>query len=122
MTQNQQIQYLANVYYIARADENFQVEEDYLLQDIAKGIGAGYLETRKALDLSQTPDFKIKFPDSLVRPCKKSRGYAACRLLRQKIASYGKRNYCKLRKTPRHNQKTVRNHPAGNKEKIARSD
>jgi uncharacterized tellurite resistance protein B-like protein len=65
MTQDQQIQYLANVYYIARADENFEVEEDYLLQDIAKGIGAGYLETRKALDLSIAQDFKIKFPDRL---------------------------------------------------------
>jgi uncharacterized tellurite resistance protein B-like protein len=65
MTQNEQIQYLANIYYLARADENFEVEEDYLLQDIAKGIGAGYLETRKALDLSMTSDFKIKFPARL---------------------------------------------------------
>jgi uncharacterized tellurite resistance protein B-like protein len=62
MTQDQQIQYLANIYYLARADKDFQVEEDYLLQDIAKSIGAGYLETRKALDLSMTDDFKIKFP------------------------------------------------------------
>ena len=61
MTQEEQIQFLANVYYIARADENFQVEEDYLLQDIAKGIGAGYLETRKALDLSIAQGFKITF-------------------------------------------------------------
>ena len=65
MTQNEQIQYLANIYYLARADENFEVEEDYLLQDIAKGISAGYLETRKALDLSMTSDFKIKFPARL---------------------------------------------------------
>ena len=65
MTQDQQIQYLANVYYIARADENFQVEEDYLLQDIAKSIGAGYLETRKALDLSIAQDFKVTFPARL---------------------------------------------------------
>lgn len=65
MTQNEQIQYLANIYYLARADKNFEVEEDYLLQEIAKGIGAGYLETRKALDLSMTSDFKIKFPARL---------------------------------------------------------
>jgi uncharacterized tellurite resistance protein B-like protein len=62
MTQDEQIQFLANIYYLARADENFQVEEDYLLQEIAKGIGAGYLETRKALDMSMAQDFKIKFP------------------------------------------------------------
>ena len=62
MTQDQQIQYLANIYYLARADKDFQVEEDYLLQDIAKGIGASYLETRKALDLSMADDFKIKLP------------------------------------------------------------
>jgi len=65
MTQNEQIQYLANIYYLARADEQFEVEEDYLLQEIAKDIGAGYLETRKALDLSMTSDFKIKFPARL---------------------------------------------------------
>ncbi len=65
MTQDEQVQYLANIYYLARADENFEVEEDYLLQEIAKGIGAGYLETRKALDLSITDDFKIKFPARL---------------------------------------------------------
>ncbi len=65
MTQDEQIQYLANIYYLARADSNFQVEEDYLLQEIAKDIGAGYLETRKALDLSMADGFKIKFPTRL---------------------------------------------------------
>jgi len=65
MTQNEQIQYLANIYYLARADAQFEVEEDYLLQDIAKGIGAGYLETRKALDMSMADGFKIKFPARL---------------------------------------------------------
>jgi uncharacterized tellurite resistance protein B-like protein len=62
MTQDQQIQFLANIYYLARADNDFQVEEDYLLQEIAKDIGAGYLETRKALDMSMANGFKIKFP------------------------------------------------------------
>lgn len=62
MNQQEQIQYLANIYNLAGADGNFQVEEDYLLQEIAKGIGAGYLETRKALDLSQQKDFIVKLP------------------------------------------------------------
>lgn len=62
MNQQEQIQYLANIYYLAYADNNFEVEEDYLLQDIAKGIGAGYLETRKGLDLSQQKDFQLKMP------------------------------------------------------------
>ena len=62
MTQQEQIQYLANIYYLAGIDSNFEVEEDYILQEIAKGIGAGYLETRKALDLSVQKDFAIKLP------------------------------------------------------------
>jgi uncharacterized tellurite resistance protein B-like protein len=62
MNQQEQIQYLANIYNLATADGSFQVEEDYLLQEIAKGIGAGYLETRKALDLSQQKDFTVKLP------------------------------------------------------------
>jgi len=62
MTQQEQIQYLANLYFLAGADHNFEVEEDYILQEIAKGIGAGYLETRKALDFSGQKDFQIKLP------------------------------------------------------------
>ncbi len=62
MTQQEQIQYLANLYFLAGADRNFEVEEDYILQDIAKGIGAGYLETRKALDFSGEKDFQVKLP------------------------------------------------------------
>jgi len=61
MTQAEQIQYLANIYYLARCDGRFEVEDDYLLQDIAKGIGAGYLETRKALDMSMAEGFEVKF-------------------------------------------------------------
>ncbi|MDD5133786.1 MAG: hypothetical protein PHP01_00055 [Phycisphaerae bacterium] len=61
MTQAEQIQYLANVYYLACCDGRFEVEEDYLLQEIAKGIGAGYLETRKALDMSMAEGFEVKF-------------------------------------------------------------
>jgi len=62
MTQQEQIQYLANLYFLAGAGRSFEVEEDYILQDIAKGIGAGYLETRKALDFSGQKDFQIKLP------------------------------------------------------------
>jgi len=62
MTQQEQIQYLANLYFLAASDRNFEVEEDYILQDIAKGIGAGYLETRKALDFSGQKDFQVKLP------------------------------------------------------------
>ncbi|MEN6383895.1 MAG: hypothetical protein ABFD79_01725 [Phycisphaerales bacterium] len=62
MTQQEQIQYLANIYFLAAADRNFEVNEDDILQDIAKGIGAGYLETRKALDLSSQSDFQVKLP------------------------------------------------------------
>jgi uncharacterized tellurite resistance protein B-like protein len=62
MTQQEQIQYLANLYYLAGIDSNFEVDEDYILQEIAKGIGAGYLETRKALDLSGQKDFAVKLP------------------------------------------------------------
>ncbi|OHB51555.1 MAG: hypothetical protein A2Y10_11855 [Planctomycetes bacterium GWF2_41_51] len=65
MMQQEQIQYLANLYFLAGADKNFEVEEDYILQDVAKGIGAGYLETRKALDLSLEKDFQIKLPKRL---------------------------------------------------------
>jgi len=59
MTEQEQIQYLANLYYTARTDEKFDVEEDYLLQEIAKEIGSGYLQTRKALDLAMEKGFKI---------------------------------------------------------------
>jgi hypothetical protein len=62
MTNDEQIQYLANIYYLARCDGRFEVEEDYLLQEIARGIGAGYLETRKALDKSMVDGFEVKFP------------------------------------------------------------
>ncbi|MFA6186873.1 MAG: hypothetical protein WC770_06670 [Phycisphaerae bacterium] len=62
MNNDEQIQYLANIYYLARCDGRFEVEEDYLLQEIARGIGAGYLETRKALDKAMADGFEVKFP------------------------------------------------------------
>ena len=36
--------------------------KDRLLEEIAKGIGAGYLETRNDLDLSGQKDFEVVFP------------------------------------------------------------
>lgn len=62
MNQQQQIQYLANIYFLARSDKDFNANEDSLLIQIAESIGGGYLETRKALDISMEADFKIKLP------------------------------------------------------------
>ncbi len=62
MTEEEQIQYLANLFHVARADGRVDVSEDSLAEDIAKSIGAGYLETRKALDLSAEKDFSVTFP------------------------------------------------------------
>lgn len=65
MTEKQQIQYLANIYYLAHADGKFEVDEDYHLIDIAEGIGASYMETRKALDMvtAAKDSFEIKLPE-----------------------------------------------------------
>ena len=62
MNQEDQIQYLANIYFLAGADDNFTVIEDVALIKIAESIGGGYLETRKALDMSMEAGFKIKLP------------------------------------------------------------
>jgi uncharacterized tellurite resistance protein B-like protein len=62
---DEQIQYLANVYHIARADGRVEPVEDHLAEIIARGIGAGYLETRKALDLSFEKGFTPKLPQRL---------------------------------------------------------
>ena len=64
MNQQEKIQYLANIYHIARADGRIEVAEDNVIIGlIAKDIGAGYYETRKALDLSGEKDFQVKLPD-----------------------------------------------------------
>ena len=64
MTQKEQIQYLANIYYLAYADGSLEVDEDFLLINIAEGIGASYMETRKALDMitEQNDNFQITLP------------------------------------------------------------
>ena len=65
MTTEEQIQYLANIYHLARADGRVEVREDRVVEGMAAGIGAGYLETRNALDMSFEKDFRIVFPGRL---------------------------------------------------------
>ena len=65
MTKAEHVQYLANVFHVARADGRVEVLEDRLVEEMAKGIGAGYLETRNALDLSGSKEFEVVFPARL---------------------------------------------------------
>ena len=65
MTEDEKVQYLANIYHVARADGRVEVLEDGRVEDMAAGIGAGYLETRNALDLSARKDFSVIFPARL---------------------------------------------------------
>ena len=65
MIESEQVQYLASGYHVARADGRVDVAEDALAEEIAHGIGAGYLETRKALDLSFEKDFQVVPPQRL---------------------------------------------------------
>ena len=60
MTEAEQIDYLANLFFVARLDGRVDSGEDALAETMAKGIGAGYLETRKAVDLSATSDYAIR--------------------------------------------------------------
>jgi len=62
MENEEKIQYLANVYYLAMVDGKVEHIEERLFDYIAKGIQAGYFETLKAMDLAQTPDFEVKYP------------------------------------------------------------
>ncbi len=62
MTEQEQILYLANIFHVARADGRVEVIEDGVAEAMAAGIGAGYLETRKALDLSLEKDFTVCLP------------------------------------------------------------
>jgi len=62
MTQQEQIQYLANIYYAVRANGRVDGVEDSYVEEAAQGIGAGYLETRKALDLAAEKDFRMVLP------------------------------------------------------------
>ena len=62
MTKDEQIHYLANIFYVARADGRVSTLEDSMVEELSKGINAGYLETRNALDLSMAKDFTFTFP------------------------------------------------------------
>jgi len=65
MTEAEQIQYLANVYFVARSDAKVEGVEDKSIEQMAKDIGAGYFQTRKALDMASEADFKVVFPARL---------------------------------------------------------
>ncbi|MBN2374877.1 MAG: hypothetical protein JXD22_00650 [Sedimentisphaerales bacterium] len=65
MTEAEQIQYLANVFHVARSDGKVDPVEDKAVEQMAKDIGAGYFQTRKALDMAGQADFKVVFPARL---------------------------------------------------------
>ena len=62
MERDEQVQYLANIYYVARVDGQVDRLEEKLIDHIAKGIQAGYFETYKGKDESEKEDFSIKYP------------------------------------------------------------
>ncbi|MCP4710737.1 MAG: hypothetical protein GY869_19095 [Planctomycetes bacterium] len=57
MDNEAKIQYLANIYHLVRSDGRVGTREEDVMEAVAQGIGVGYLETRKALDLSMEKDF-----------------------------------------------------------------
>ncbi len=61
MTKDEQVQYLANIFHVARADGRVSTVEDSMVEELAKGVNAGYLETRNALDFSMKKDFTFTF-------------------------------------------------------------
>ena len=65
MTEAEQIQYLANMFYVARSDGKVDRVEDKAIEQMAKDIGAGYFQTRKALDMAGEADFEVVFPARL---------------------------------------------------------
>jgi len=65
MTEQEQIQYLANIYHLAQVDGQVDRIEDKLLDEMAKGIGAGYFEIVKAKALTEKEDFSIQYPSRL---------------------------------------------------------
>ena len=65
MTDDEQIQYLANIWYIALVDGQAERIEDKMLDVIAKGINAGYFETIKAKQRAAKENFTLQFPSRL---------------------------------------------------------
>ena len=57
MNKEEQVQYLANVFYIVLADGNTDKNEEKAFERIAQAIGAGYFERRNAQDLAKQDGF-----------------------------------------------------------------
>ena len=62
MTEDEKIQYLANLCYIAQVDGKQDQIEDKLIDGMAKAISAGYFEIIKAKDLAAQDEFTIQYP------------------------------------------------------------
>ena len=65
MNDEEQIQYLANIWYVALVDGQAERIEDKMLDVIAKGIKAGYFETIKAKQRGAEEDFTLQYPSRL---------------------------------------------------------
>ena len=65
MTDDEQIQYLANIWYVALVDGQAERIEDKMLDVIAKGIKAGYFETIKAKQRAAEDGFTLQYPSRL---------------------------------------------------------
>ena len=59
MNKEEQVQYLANVFYIVLADGNTDKNEEKAFERIAQAIGAGYFERRNAQDLAKQDGFEV---------------------------------------------------------------
>jgi len=62
MDNEAKIQYLANIYHLVRSDGQVGSAEEKMMEAVAEGIGVGYLETRKGLDMSMEKDFAVSYP------------------------------------------------------------
>ena len=62
MDNEAKIQYLANIYHLVRSDGQVGSREEKVMEAVAEGIGVGYLETRKGLDMSMEKDFAAVYP------------------------------------------------------------
>ena len=65
MSDDEKIQYLANIWYVALVDGQTERIEDKMLDVIAKGISAGYFETIKAKERAAKEDFTLQYPARL---------------------------------------------------------
>jgi uncharacterized tellurite resistance protein B-like protein len=65
MTNDEKIQYLANIWYLALVDGKAERIEDKILDVIARGIDAGYFETIKAKGRATQEGFTLQYPARL---------------------------------------------------------